>query len=87
MSILTICISVYRVPVVLGGQKGVRVPGPRLTCNYEPPCRCYESSQDLLLEQKVFLLLSLLSSPKVIFFLNFKCRRGMRPVIHRGHQM
>lgn len=68
MSILTICMSVYRVSVVLGGQKGVRAPGPRLTYNYEPPYRCYESSQDLLLEQRVFFLLSLLPSPKVIFF-------------------
>lgn len=59
--------SMYRVSIVLGGQKGVRVPGPRLTYNYEPPCRCYESSQDLRLEQKVFFLLSLLPSPKVIF--------------------
>lgn len=66
---LTICISVYRAPIVLGGQKGVRVPGPRLTYNYEPLCRCCESSQDLLLEQKVFFLLSLLPSPEVIFFL------------------
>lgn len=68
MSILTICISVYRVSTVLGGQKGVRAPGPRLTYNYEPPCRCYESNQDLL-EQKVFFLLSLLPSPKVYFFI------------------